>query len=134
MKTDEVTQTVQRDLSRSTKDTITENNTRNKTRLTNNGNDDLFTSNLDFLILKLLNIFTINDKPVIFIFPVLLIAILNIYLGYFSKIYFALLIFFIYEWGCGNSLIGSGRDALMYGIFVMAALLVESFTVHKKND
>lgn len=132
MKTTENSQTVQRGPSISSSEKMSKNHTTTKTSINSNSNDALFTSNLDFLVLKLLNIFTVNDKPVMFIFPVLLVVILNIYFGYFSKIYFALLMFFIYEWGCGNSLIGSSRDALVYFFCVASAILVDYLFKQKK--
>ena len=123
MKGEQISETVQRDITETSAET--EKNATLRTETVQTDNDALFTSNLDFLILKLLNIFTVNDKPVFFIFPVMTVVFLNIYLEYFSKIYFALLMFFFYEWGCGNSLLGSGRDALVYFSIVICAIVIQ---------
>ncbi|KRH93500.1 hypothetical protein M153_8230001523 [Pseudoloma neurophilia] len=129
MKGEQTSETIQRNITETSAET-TKNDTF-KTETGQTDNDALFTSDLDFLILKLLNIFTVNDKPVFFIFPVIAVVILNVYFEYFAKIYFALLMFFFYEWGCGNSLLGSGRDALVYFTSFVCAISIQFLCLAK---
>lgn len=88
-----------------------------KNEIESKKNDDsLFTTHVDFLIFRLLNIFTVNDKPWFFMVPILFVSVGNIFLNYFSHIYFSLVLFFVYEYLCGNSLLGMGRDGIIHGI------------------
>lgn len=84
------------------------------TTFTQNEDDALFTTNLDFLFFKLLNIFTVNDKPLFFIVPILIISLTNIFIEILHPIYLSFILFFAYEYCTGNGIIMMGRDALVY--------------------
>lgn len=74
----------------------------------------IFSSNFDFLIFKMLNILTANDKPVLFIVPPLILVLLNFYFDYVNPMHLSFTAFFLYQYLCGNSFYTFIANALVY--------------------
>ncbi|ELQ75367.1 hypothetical protein THOM_1664 [Trachipleistophora hominis] len=78
----------------------------------------IFSGNFDFLIFKMLNILTANDKPVLFIIPPLILVLLNFYFDYFNPMHLSFTVFFLYQYLCGNSFYTFVTNALVYFLVV----------------
>lgn len=83
--------------------------------------DTIFSNNFDFLIFKMLNILTANDKPFFFILPPLCFVLLNFYLNWGSPLHFSFVVFFAYQYVCGNSYYTFFKNAIFYFGFVGVA-------------
>lgn len=90
--------------------------------------ETIFTNNFDFLIFKMLNILTANDKPVFFIIPPLILVVANFYFDYINPVHLSCTVFILYQYVCGNSFYTFFKNALFYFIVVGAV----SFFYFKK--
>lgn len=84
-----------------------------------NKSDKIFINNFDFLIFKMFNILTANDKPFIFLIPILILNIANIFYKLFEPIYFSIILFLGYQYICGNSVICFFKNALAYFFIIL---------------
>lgn len=84
----------------------------------------IFENKFDFLIFKMLNLLTANDKPFFFMFPIIALSLINFYFSYTHPVHLSISLFFCYQYVCGNSFITCFKDSIFYFTIISIAALL----------